>query len=108
MTTLSNNQAEQLLALARSGNGAALGRLLESYRSYLLLLARLQIGRRLQSKVEPADVVQETFLAAHRHFGQDDHVSAEPEEGSHSHSNTGDSSARRYDRTINRPKVHPV
>jgi len=70
VTTRSNNQAEQLLALARSGNGAALGRLLESYRSYLLLLARLQIGRRLQSKVEPADVVQETFLAAHRHFGQ--------------------------------------
>jgi RNA polymerase sigma-70 factor (ECF subfamily) len=40
------------------------------YENYLLLLARLQIGRRLQSKVDAADLVQETFLEAHRHFTQ--------------------------------------
>jgi RNA polymerase sigma-70 factor (ECF subfamily) len=56
------------LAAARAGDTAALGRLLESYRSYLLLLARIQIGRRLQSKADPADVVQDTFLDAHRQF----------------------------------------
>src|SRR5207237_1387064 len=55
---------EQLVALARAGNGPALGQLLESYRSYLALLARLQIGRRLQGKVDAADLVQETFVAA--------------------------------------------
>jgi RNA polymerase sigma-70 factor (ECF subfamily) len=44
--------------------------LLESYRGYLGLLARLQIGRRLQGKVDPADLVQEAFLTAHRHFAQ--------------------------------------
>jgi RNA polymerase sigma-70 factor (ECF subfamily) len=47
-----------------------LGQLLELYRSYLLLLARLQIGRRLQGKVDPADLVQETFLKAHRDFAR--------------------------------------
>jgi RNA polymerase sigma-70 factor (ECF subfamily) len=60
----------QLLVLARTGDGRALGQLLELYRSYLALLARLQIGRQLQGKVDAADLVQETFLEAHRHFGQ--------------------------------------
>ncbi|MFM8222609.1 MAG: sigma-70 family RNA polymerase sigma factor, partial [Planctomycetaceae bacterium] len=31
-------------------------------------LARVEIGRRLQAKVDTADVVQETFLEAHRNF----------------------------------------
>ena len=47
---------EQLLQQARTGDGPALGRLLDCYRNYLTLLARLQIGRRLQSKVDPADL----------------------------------------------------
>src|SRR5262249_25632744 len=42
---------ERLLRLARAEDGAALGQLLELYRGYLALLARLQIGRRLQGKV---------------------------------------------------------
>lgn len=58
----------QLLRLARTGDGVALGRLLEMYRNYLALLARLQIGRRLRGKVDPEDLVQETFLKAHRDF----------------------------------------
>jgi len=57
---------QALLNQARGGNEAALGQLLESYSRYLTLLARLQIGRRLQGKVDPSDVVQETFLEAHR------------------------------------------
>jgi RNA polymerase sigma-70 factor (ECF subfamily) len=60
----------ELLSLARTGDGPALGRLLESYRAYLLVLARVQIGRRLQGKVDPADVVQEAFLGAYRDFAQ--------------------------------------
>jgi SAM-dependent methyltransferase len=39
---------ERLLQQARAGQEAALGQLLERYRNYLALLARLQIGRRLQ------------------------------------------------------------
>ena len=61
---------EKLLRRARAGDGAALGKLLELYRGYLALLARLQIGRRLQGKVDAADLVQDTFLEAHRHFDQ--------------------------------------
>lgn len=61
---------EHLLGLARAGDGAALGELLEIYRNYLSLLARLQVGRRLQGKVDPADLVQETFLEAHRDLRQ--------------------------------------
>ena len=57
-----------LLALARAGDADALGRLLERYRHYLGVLARVQIGRRLQRKVEEGDLVQETFLEAHRAF----------------------------------------
>jgi RNA polymerase sigma-70 factor (ECF subfamily) len=58
------------LARARAGDGQALGQLLERYRHYLALLARVQIGRRLQGKVDDADLVQETFLEAHRHFSR--------------------------------------
>jgi RNA polymerase sigma-70 factor (ECF subfamily) len=70
MSSRSNPDREDLLCLAREGSSYALGQLLETYRSYLLLLARLQIGRRLQGKVDPADVVQETFLRAHRDFAR--------------------------------------
>ena len=61
---------EALLALARAGDRTALGKLLELYRNYLALLARLEIGRRLQGKVDPADLVQEAFLKAHASFSQ--------------------------------------
>jgi RNA polymerase sigma-70 factor (ECF subfamily) len=54
----------------QKGEGPALGELLERYRNYLTLLARMQISRRLQGKMDPLDVVQETFLEAHRDFAQ--------------------------------------
>jgi RNA polymerase sigma-70 factor (ECF subfamily) len=59
---------EQLLREARAGDAATLGQLLELYRRYLALLARVQIGRRLQQKADASDLVQETFLKAHRQF----------------------------------------
>jgi RNA polymerase sigma-70 factor, ECF subfamily len=58
-----------LLLEAQQGRDAARGALLETYRVYLDLLARVEIGRRLQKKVDASDVVQETFLEAHRNFG---------------------------------------
>jgi RNA polymerase sigma-70 factor (ECF subfamily) len=70
MSTGESPHPEELLRQARAGSGVALGQLLEMYRSYLSLLARLQIGRRLQGKVDPADLVQETFLEAHRNWTQ--------------------------------------
>jgi RNA polymerase sigma-70 factor, ECF subfamily len=65
-----NLEPEQLLGLARAGDGSALGQLLELYRNYLALLARLQIGRRLQRKADASDLVQEAFLEAYRDFPQ--------------------------------------
>jgi RNA polymerase sigma-70 factor (ECF subfamily) len=61
---------EALLMEARSGNSEVLGRLLQGYRSYLRLLAEVEIGRRLQGKVDASDVIQEVFLDAHRYFPQ--------------------------------------
>lgn len=57
-----------LISLARAGDGAALGQLLDKYRDYLTVLASREIGNRLQRKVDAADVVQDVFLEAHRQF----------------------------------------
>jgi RNA polymerase sigma-70 factor (ECF subfamily) len=57
-----------LIARARSGDETALGTLLELYRNYLRLVARSMIGVALRVKLEPSDLVQETFLKAHREF----------------------------------------
>jgi len=48
----------------------ALGSLLELYRPYLTLLARLEVSRRLQGKADPHDVVQDVFLEAAGQFDQ--------------------------------------
>jgi len=58
------------IAAARLRADADLGALLDLYRGYLLLLARMEVGPRLQRKVDPSDLVQETLLDAHRQFGR--------------------------------------
>ncbi|MFO0878152.1 MAG: sigma-70 family RNA polymerase sigma factor [Gemmataceae bacterium] len=46
------------------------GKRLERHRAYLTLLGEMQLRRRFRVKVDPADLVQETFLLAWENRGQ--------------------------------------
>ena len=66
---VTNLSPSQLLEAARTGAGASIGALLEFYRSYLRLLARVQLDPRYR-KSDASDLVQEVFLRANRAFHQ--------------------------------------
>jgi RNA polymerase sigma-70 factor (ECF subfamily) len=60
----------QWIAEARNGSDVALGRLFEACRAYLLLVANDELHSELQAKVGASDLVQDTFLEAHRGFAR--------------------------------------
>jgi RNA polymerase sigma-70 factor (ECF subfamily) len=65
------NEAARLAA-ARAGSGEALGQALEGCRGYLLGIAEGELPQDLRAKGGASDLVQQTFLEAHRdfaHFG---------------------------------------
>lgn len=55
---------------ARGGSREALGRLIDSCRAYLLLVANEELDPALRVKVAASDLVQETLLAAQAEFPQ--------------------------------------
>ncbi len=62
----SNPSTTALVVASKHGDGEAFGRLLEQYRGYLLMLAHRYLSERLRRRVDPADIVQLTFLEAQR------------------------------------------
>jgi len=64
------NELRRILDLARQGDTDSRGTLLEMYRQYLRLLARLQFAPCLQGKLSASDLVQETFVQANRAFSR--------------------------------------
>jgi RNA polymerase sigma-70 factor, ECF subfamily len=62
--------ASELLDQARHGDQEALGRLLEAQRAALHRLAERQLDVRVAVRVDASDVIQQTFLEAHRSFQQ--------------------------------------
>lgn len=61
---------ERWIEGARNGSEESLGRIMEWCRAYLLALANDELATDLQGKLGASDLVQETFLEAHRDFGR--------------------------------------
>ena len=59
---------EELLGAASNGDEGALAALFERSRDRLERMVRLRMDRRLQGRVDPADVVQEAYLAVRGKF----------------------------------------
>jgi RNA polymerase sigma-70 factor (ECF subfamily) len=66
MTVRAESEIDRLFTSAREGSTSSLGRLLTLYTNYLKLLVMTQLDNRLQVRVSPSDIVQESFLEAHR------------------------------------------
>jgi RNA polymerase sigma-70 factor (ECF subfamily) len=68
MAFQSDSDPQNLLEKARGGCRDSLGALFELYRNHLQLLAGAQLNGRLRTRLNPSDLVQETFLQASRRF----------------------------------------
>jgi RNA polymerase sigma-70 factor (ECF subfamily) len=64
----SGSEVIDLIERARRGDSAVLGRLLEENRTALIAEAERQLRGRLAARVDSADIIQQTFLEAHRGF----------------------------------------
>ena len=61
---LDESAVNELTTRVNCGDASALGQLLEWYRPRLRMMVRLRMDRLLQTRVDPSDVLQETFLEA--------------------------------------------
>ena len=71
MGTLSDNQSEEtakLLDLARAGDQAAFNEIFARHRARLRRMVQLRLDRRLQTRIDASDVIQEAFVDALKKF----------------------------------------
>src|SRR5262245_5927488 len=66
---------EELLNAARNGDEGTLAILVERHRECLERMVRLRMDRRLQGRVDPADILPEAYVAVRGKFPQ---YSADP------------------------------
>ena len=62
------DNTDALLEHAAAGDTQALGLLFERHRGRLEMMVRLRLDRRLQGRLDPADVLQEAYLDVARRF----------------------------------------
>jgi RNA polymerase sigma-70 factor (ECF subfamily) len=70
------SEVRDLLQHVRSGDRAALDRLLAAHRNYLLSIVQLRMDHQMRARVDPSDVVQEAQIQAARRI--EDYLGHEP------------------------------
>src|SRR5262245_1218409 len=65
MCEFHEEESQVLLRQAAAGDEQAAARLLNLHRNRLRAMIALRLDRRLSARVDPSDVVQETFVEAH-------------------------------------------
>lgn len=70
MATEDGSSTTRLVIASKEGDNEALGRLLEQYRGYLIMLAHRYLSDQLRRRIDPADVVQLTCLEVKRDLPQ--------------------------------------
>jgi RNA polymerase sigma-70 factor (ECF subfamily) len=63
-----NEAFHRQLEAARQGDREALGRAIQPFRQFLLMIAERELAPELKAKEGASDLVQDTLMEAHRHF----------------------------------------
>jgi RNA polymerase sigma-70 factor (ECF subfamily) len=74
--TSHSSEIDELLSRAAAGDAKALAELFDRYRERLRQMVRLRLDRRLYGRLDPSDVLQETYLALAKRFPE---YAAKPE-----------------------------
>ena len=64
------SSSDAMLAAALDGSSDAVGWMLQTFRSYLMMIAHEELHRDLQARIGASDLVQETFVAAQQQFAE--------------------------------------
>ena len=63
-----DGETMQLVQQARQGRGQAFEQLFDRHRTYLSKVVGLRLDAAIRARVDPADVIQDAYLEAHRRF----------------------------------------